>query len=90
MDLINVDSVSDVNELEKLIASRKPGFCLPQPFYTDPGIFDLDLQKVWMRYWLYAGHTSQLPEQDSYFLFRLRAESVVVLRDENGEVRGAC
>jgi len=72
-------------ELEELIASRRAGFTLRRPFYTDQGIFDLDMRQVWLRYWLYAGHTSQLPESDSYFLFQAGDESVIVLRDENGE-----
>jgi len=72
-------------ELEELIASRRAGFTLRRPFYTDQGIFDLDMRQVWLRYWLYAGYTSQLPESDSYFLFQAGDESVIVLRDENGE-----
>ena len=38
----------DVSTLE-LLQTRKPDHALPRPFYTDPGIFDLDLRTVWYR-----------------------------------------
>ena len=74
-------------DLNDLIQNRKPGFSLEQPFYTEPGIFQLDLEKIWMRYWLYVGHASQLPEPGSYFTYQLGAEPVLVVRGEDNQVR---
>jgi Rieske 2Fe-2S family protein len=73
--------------LDRLIRSHRPGFSLEQPFYTDPEVFALDVEKVWMRYWLYAGHISQLPQPGSWFVYRIATESVIVIRDEQGVVR---
>src|SRR5687767_9850840 len=67
-----------------LAASRRAGFTLPQPFYTDPELFDLDLQQVFFRHWLMAGHVGRLP--GSYFLYEIGGESLIITRDRDGRV----
>src|SRR5262249_61110539 len=37
-----------------LAASRRPGFSLPQPFYTRPEIFQLEMRRTFRRRWLCA------------------------------------
>ena len=49
------------NPIADLIARRRPGWSLEQPFYTDPGVFALDLERVFRRSWLFAGHTIRIP-----------------------------
>ena len=41
--------------LETLIQRRKPGYMLEAPFYTDPGIFETDLDIVFGRHWIHVG-----------------------------------
>ncbi len=73
-------------DLSKLIANQKPGFTLQQPFYTDPAIYELEVDRIFLRAWIYAGHCSQIPDRGDYFLFEIAAESVIVIRQKNGEV----
>lgn len=70
-----------------LIAARRPGFALDQAFYSDPTVYARDMERVFMREWLYAGHASQIPEPGDYFLFEVAGESVIVVRGDDGEVR---
>ena len=72
--------------IRQLIQDHQPGFSLQQPFYTEPDIFQFDLEKIWMKFWLYAGHTSQIPDPGSFFLYQVGEESVIVMRDEDGKV----
>lgn len=72
--------------LASLIASRREGFSLPQPFYADPDVFELDLQRVHRRLWSFAGHLSEIPNPGDYRLHRLGRESVIVIRGQQGEV----
>jgi benzoate/toluate 1,2-dioxygenase subunit alpha len=30
--------------------------------YTDPGLFELEMERVFGRAWLYVGHASQVPQ----------------------------
>src|SRR6266571_3425753 len=70
----------------KLAAARRPGFSLPQPFYTDSDLFGWDLERVFLSHWIIAGHVVRLPEPGSYFLCDIGGESIVVIRDRDGAV----
>lgn len=66
---------------------RREGFSLEQPFYTDPGYFQLDMEMIWYREWLFAGHDCELPKPGSYFTLQIGAYPVVVVRDREGTIR---
>ena len=38
----------------------RPGYALPREYYTDPAVFELDLERLLMRHWFCAGHLSSL------------------------------
>ena len=40
--------------------------------------------QVWTESWLIAGVSTDLPEVGDYFLFRVRSESIIVTRTEDG------
>jgi glycine betaine catabolism A len=73
--------------IQELIASRRPGFSLEQPFYNDPEIFRLDIERIFKSYWLYAGHVSRIPNRGDYFLFEIPGESLIIIRDQNLEIQ---
>ena len=55
--------------------------------YTDPAIFDLEMERIFGRVWLYLGHESQLPTPNSFFTTKIGRENVVISRDKAGVVR---
>src|SRR5262245_54639229 len=73
--------------LNDLIARRRPGFSQPRPFYTDERVFRRDLERVFGRSWLFAGHTCQVREPGDYFLFDVGGDSLIVVRGDDGRVR---
>ncbi len=78
--------ITNTDWINEAITTRKPGFSLEQLFYTNPEIFNLDIESVFKRYWLLAGHVSQIPKDGDYFLYNIANESVIVIRD-GGEIR---
>ncbi|MEP5567901.1 MAG: SRPBCC family protein [Halioglobus sp.] len=54
--------------------------------YTDPALREREWEKIWSRCWLFAGLVADIPEAGDYFLYELGSESVVVMRDEDGNV----
>ncbi|MFP6731560.1 MAG: Rieske (2Fe-2S) protein, partial [Alphaproteobacteria bacterium] len=70
-----------------LIAARKPGFAIDQAFYSDPTVYARDVERVFMREWLYAGHASEIPDPGDYFLYEVAGESVIVVRGDDREIR---
>lgn len=78
---------SQTEEISDLTSKHIPGHALPREFYTSKSIFERDIANVWNRNWIWVGHESQIPEPGDYFLFDYGPESLIVVRDRNGEVR---
>jgi phenylpropionate dioxygenase-like ring-hydroxylating dioxygenase large terminal subunit len=73
--------------LRALIASRRPGHALPREFYTDPAIFESDVEHMLLKHWFCAGHESSIARSGDYLTVDLGAESVILARTPAGEVR---
>ena len=51
--------------------------------YTDPEIFELEMQRIWGRAWLYVAHESQIPDKGSYFTTTLAQQAVLLVRHDD-------
>lgn len=69
-----------------LVAQCQSGYALPRPFYIEPEVFNLDIERVFLRNWIYAGHVSSIPRAGDYFLYDLAEESIIVIRGERDAV----
>ncbi len=74
------------NTLAGLIASQRPGHALQAAFYRDREIHEQDIQCIFMRCWLYAGHVSQIADPGDFFIFELGEESIIIVRDQQGDI----
>src|SRR5215813_3267686 len=72
--------------LERLIAQHKHGYALQREFHTDPGIYQLDLERIWRRGWLFAGHTCQVKGPGDYFVFDIDTDSIIVIRGDDARI----
>jgi Rieske 2Fe-2S family protein len=75
------------DRIDNLIAAQPAGRSLAQAFYTDPEIFQRDLDLMLMRHWLCVGHVSGVPNPGDFFLFEIAAESAIVVRGDDGQLR---
>jgi Rieske 2Fe-2S family protein len=73
--------------LRELIARQQSGRALDAEFYRSSEIYEHDIERVFMRSWLYVGHTSEIPEPGDYLLLEVAQESAIIVRDEEGRVR---
>jgi len=72
--------------LERLIAEHKPGFALQREFQTSAEIYQLDLERIWRRGWLFAGHTCQVKQPGDYFVLDIADDSLVVIRGDDDRI----
>jgi Rieske 2Fe-2S family protein len=56
-------------------------------YYLDPSLLEAEQQLIFERTWQLAGHISSLPKTGSYITARAGSQPVLVVRDENGELR---
>src|SRR5512146_584385 len=60
---------------------------LPQRYYTDPEWFQREMEAIHFDMWLCAGRTGQIPNEGDYLVRRFGNASVIITRDEQGEIR---
>ena len=70
---------------EDLSRFFKPGRVHRQ-LYTDPEIFELELERIFGTAWIYVGHESQVKNPGDYFRTHIGRKPVVVVRGPNGAV----
>src|SRR5882672_9192457 len=72
--------------LDRLLTEHKPGFALPREFQTDPGLYQLDLERIWRRGWLFAGHSCEVKRPGDYVVFDVDTDSIIVMRGDDGVI----
>ena len=77
----------DEQSIRELADRHRSGCALEQAFYLDPDIYSRDIEKIFMRSWLYAGHLSEIPDVGDYFLFDFDTESVIIIRSAANEIK---
>jgi Rieske 2Fe-2S family protein len=73
-------------QLEHMIATRRPGLSLEQAFYTDEEIFRTDMDRVFRWNWLCVGHVGRIPRPGDYFTFEIAEDSIIVIHGDEDEV----
>lgn len=76
----------DDKTLTALIDDQADRMSLERAFYTDKGIFRREVEEIYLKSWLYAGHVSEIPSVGDWFLFELAGESVIIVRSGENEV----
>ncbi|SIT40756.1 putative ring-hydroxylating dioxygenase large subunit [Paraburkholderia piptadeniae] len=54
--------------------------------YTDPMIFEIEMEKIFGRVWVFVGHESQVPNPGDYFCTDIARMPVVMTRGMNGAI----
>lgn len=68
------------------MARYKQGWGLEQPFYTSPQVFEQEWERIWKKYWLFAGTTAEIPKAGDFFTYKAHHDSIIIIRDDKGEV----
>jgi phenylpropionate dioxygenase-like ring-hydroxylating dioxygenase large terminal subunit len=54
--------------------------------YTDPAIFELEMQRIHERVWIYCGHDSQVPKTGDYYTLQIGRQPMLMVRAADGSV----
>jgi phenylpropionate dioxygenase-like ring-hydroxylating dioxygenase large terminal subunit len=52
--------------------------------YVDPAVFEAEMERIFMRTWVYVGHDSEIPEPGDYKSTSIGTEPVILTRDPKG------
>jgi glycine betaine catabolism A len=70
-----------------LIEKRKARHALPRELYIEPEVFRQDLEQIWHKDWIFAGHTFELEKPGQYLTLQIGDYPVLIIRDKSGQVR---
>jgi len=59
-------------------------FRVDRSVYTDQGVFDAEMERLFERGWVYLCHESQVPEAGSFYATEIGRQPVVVIRQKDG------
>ncbi|MDC6690215.1 Rieske 2Fe-2S domain-containing protein, partial [Leclercia adecarboxylata] len=59
--------------------------CKPELF-TDPRLFDLEMNHIFEGNWLYLAHESQIPEKNDYYTTQMGRQPIFIERNKDGEL----
>ena len=74
-------------DVSAMLARRKPGFSLEAPFYTSRDIFDLDMDLIFARHWVFVASEPEVPEPGDYVTVQVGRSSIIIVRDDDMDVR---
>ncbi len=62
-------------------------FSLPQAFYTDQAYYQVDLEEIFYREWLFIGHDCEIPAPGNYFTVQVGAYPVIIVRGKDARIQ---
>jgi len=74
-------------ELSSFLAAYRPGWSLPRPFYGHETVYRADLEQIWRKGWLFAGHACEIRNPGDWLTLQVETDSLIVIRGEDGAVR---
>lgn len=74
-------------ELSNHLAAYRPGWSLPRAFHRDEALYRADIEQIWRRGWLFAGHGCEIRNPGDWFTLQVDTDSIIVIRGDDGAVR---
>ena len=72
----------DNQNLDKLIELKR----VHKQVYTDPAVFDLEMDRIWGHAWLFVGHESQVPNSGNFITLELAGRPLIMVRDTDSTI----
>lgn len=76
------------DQLIELIRRQRPGWSLERAFYISPDIYEFERGGWLAEQWYVLGHVSEVASPGSYIVRELLGESLIIVRDTGGFLRG--
>jgi len=73
----------DAGALRRLVEETR----VHRDVYTDAEVFQLEMERLWARTWVYVGHSSQIPNAGDFLTLDVAAQPVIVVRHADNGVR---
>ncbi|WP_163836244.1 aromatic ring-hydroxylating oxygenase subunit alpha [Spartinivicinus ruber] len=90
-NLIDIKQLSSTSitrlDVAKMLQDRDPAYSLPQPFYNDPHLFQIDMEEIFCKEWLFVGLTCEVPAKGNFFTVDIGNNPILVVRNQHNEIQ---
>jgi len=74
-------------DVDELVQETPEYFRVSRRVYTDPGIFEAEMERIFERSWLYVGHATECPNGGDYKTVTLAGQPVIMTRNpDNNQI----
>lgn len=61
-------------------------FRIARDMFTEPDLFELEMQHIFEKVWIYACHESEVPNKNDFVTVQIGRQPIIVTRDSQGEL----
>ncbi len=75
-----------MDTVKSILSDYKTGWSLSRDFYFNPDVFNLEMNTIWKKNWLFAGFSCEIPEAGDFFTYTVGNLCVIIIRGDDEEV----
>jgi phenylpropionate dioxygenase-like ring-hydroxylating dioxygenase large terminal subunit len=84
---MTIHTIPETDRIGELVRRQPAAHSLHQALYNSTDAFDHDMERIFLRHWILAGHEASAPNPGDWFLHEMAEESIIILRGKDGELR---
>ncbi|MFF4797246.1 aromatic ring-hydroxylating dioxygenase subunit alpha [Streptomyces sp. NPDC001351] len=78
-----------LTQLREYLAPVPPQLSMPPRAFTDPGLYELERERIFHRSWVLVGHADQFASPGDYVALDIAGEAVLVARGRDGALHAS-
>ena len=75
-----------MDTVKSILSNYKSGWSLSRDFYLNRDLFNLEMDTIWKKDWLFAGFSCEIPDAGDFFTYTVGNLSAIIIRDDDEQV----
>jgi Rieske 2Fe-2S family protein len=80
-------SLTCSEQVSEYLSAHPVSYSLPRNFYTDQHHFDLEMEQIFQKEWLFVGLTCEIPAKGNFITLQIGSSPITIVRGDKGKVR---